>query len=176
MYPDRGRYNCAVPKVYIVMGVAGSGKTTVGSLLASRFACAFSDADQFHSTENKQKMGSGIPLTDEDRVPWLAAMQTAIAGWLERGEAHVLACSALKDSYRKILQVDDQAVVFVYLDAPRELIESRLSARQHHYMKVGMIESQFTALEAPDKEHAIVVDASNAPEAIVEQVIRSVHI
>jgi gluconokinase len=101
-------------------------------------------------------------------------MQMAIAEWLERGETHVLACSALKDSYRNILRVDDNAVVFVYLDAPRELIEARLAARQHHYMKLDMVESQFATLEAPDDGQAIVVDARKNPEAIVEEVIRSV--
>ncbi len=155
------------------MGVAGSGKTTVGRLLAAKIGCEFSDADQFHSGENIAKMSAGTPLTDQDRMPWLDAMAAAVTSWLAEDRSHVLACSALKAGYRQLLAVEDQRVSFVYLKADKDLISARLASRQHHYMKGNMVESQFDTLEEPLASEAIVVNAGSEPTDIVEHIIRS---
>jgi len=151
------------------MGVAGSGKTTVGHLLASKIGCA----DEFHSVENIRKMSAGTPLTDEDRRPWLDSMRFAVTKWLADDRLHVLACSALKSRYRQMLGADGGLVTFVYLKASKDLIAARLASRQHHYMKASMVESQFDTLEEPLESEAIVVDADCEATAIVELIIRS---
>lgn len=153
--------------IVIVMGVSGSGKTTIGQLLAKELNWDFSDADSFHSKANIEKMSHGIPLTDADRVPWLQAMQEAIDRWLQEEKNVVLACSGLKASYRQVLLRDPERVQVVYLKGTFELFAQRLEKRQHHYMKKNMLQSQFDTLEEPKPEEAIVVDASQTPEAIV---------
>jgi gluconokinase len=153
----------------LVMGVTGSGKTTIGAMLAAELGWPFFDADDFHSPANVRKMSSGIPLTDEDRRPWLGQLRTLIAEQRSRGENGVLACSALKRSYRDILSSED-GVLVVYLRADPNLIEKRLAARKDHFMSRSLIESQFRALEAP--ESAITVPADWRPGKIVD-VIRS---
>jgi len=160
-----------MPKVVVVMGVAGSGKTTIGSQLAKKTGAKFVDADSFHSQANKSKMAAGIALTDEDRAPWLGSMQQAIAGWLSDGQAHILACSALKNSYREQLGTGDQDVAFVYLKVNEPTARLRLAARRDHYMKSDMVESQFSTLEEPSPQEAVVVDAAEPPDQIVSQVI-----
>lgn len=127
----------------------------------------FADADAFHSAENKAKMAEGTPLTDADRLPWLFAMRDAIIAWLREEDAHVLACSALKERYREILQVGDE-VAFVYLRASADVVRQRLASRTDHYMKANMVESQFAALEEPGAAEAIVADASLPPRDIIE--------
>lgn len=153
--------------VIVLMGVSGSGKTTVGHLLAERVGATFYDADDFHPRANVEKMRSGIPLTDEDRRPWLEELRSLIVSCLERGERAVLACSALKEEYRECLQVDAQ-VEFVYLKGDYSLIEERLKSRQGHFMKQGLLESQFEALEEPRRALYVEVDAP--PEEIVETI------
>jgi gluconokinase len=133
----------------IVMGVAGSGKTTVGELLAQRLGWNFYDADAFHPAENIAKMANGTPLNDADRAPWLAALHALISTSLKENRPAVLACSALKESYRKELLRGNEGVQFVYLKGSYDLIWSRISSRKDHYMKPQMLLSQFEALEEP---------------------------
>lgn len=160
--------------IVIVMGVSGSGKSTVGMMLASALNWDFSDADSFHSPANVEKMSKGIPLTDADRIPWLLAMQEAIAQWLREERNMVLACSALKSSYREMLYFDPERIRLVYLKGSFELIQKRLAIRQHHFMNKDLLQSQFDTLEEP--ESAIYVDASQPPKAIVQQIITSLRI
>ncbi len=149
------------------MGVTGAGKTTVGRALALELHWRFADADDYHSAANVAKMRAGIPLTDEDRAPWLDALRTAIMDWLAARENAVLACSALKSAYRKILLVSPN-VKLVYLRAGRELVAARLGERKNHYMNPQLIDSQLATLEAPDD--AITVDAGLSTEAIVADI------
>lgn len=153
--------------IIIIMGVAGSGKTTVGKLLAERLGYGFRDADDFHSQANRQKMSSGIPLGDDDRHPWISGMRKAIEGWLAENENMVLACSALKDSYRQMLKGQCQAVKIVYLKGDISLIQQRLAVRENHFMNRGLLPSQFADLEPPLPSEAIVMDVALSPEEIV---------
>jgi len=150
------------------MGVAGSGKTTVGQLLAARLGWPFADGDDYHPDANVLKMRNGIPLTDEDRQPWLDRLRALITSWIASGKSGILACSALKGKYRDSLEGND-AVRFVYLKADLELLRQRLQQRTGHYMKSDMLESQLAALEEPAE--ALTVDASRAPEEIVGTIV-----
>ena len=154
--------------IVIVMGVSGSGKTTVGELLADRMGCGFSDADDFHPAANVEKMRAGIPLTDDDRWPWLQALRQAIEGWQAAGESRVIACSALKDAYREVLSPDDD-VVFVFLKGSAETIAARLKGRKGHYMNPNLLASQFATLEEPDS--AVAVDITPPPPAVVDEIM-----
>jgi gluconokinase len=149
----------------IVMGVSGCGKSTIGRLLAERLDCPFYDGDDFHPAANIAKMSQGIPLNDEDRAGWLAALADLIRSSLQKGESGVLACSALKQRYRDQLRVDDKQVKFVYLKGSYELIKARMLARPGHYMKPGMLDSQFATLEEP--VDAVAVSIENSPQEIV---------
>ncbi len=148
----------------LLMGVTGSGKTTIGKLLAAELAWPFYDADDFHSAHNVRKMASGVPLSDEDRRPWLQKLHELVASHNQRGDNGVLACSALKRGYRSILCLDAD-VTLVYLKANRDLIRSRLDSRGGHYMPPSLIESQFADLEEPDQ--CIIVDAAGTREQTV---------
>jgi carbohydrate kinase (thermoresistant glucokinase family) len=148
---------------YIVMGVSGSGKSTIGKLWAEACDLPFLDADDFHPIANVKKMSSGIPLTDEDRWPWLEILADEIRS-RERG--CVLACSALKVSYRKLLEQEND-IVFIYLDVSKEELRRRLEARSDHFMPAALLDSQFEALEVP--RDAVVVNASEPPEVIINQ-------
>jgi gluconokinase len=150
--------------IIVLMGVTGAGKTTIGRLLAEELSCSFYDADDFHSRSNIEKMRRGEPLTDEDRVAWLESLEQLIRGKLASGSDIVLACSALKASYRSRLLIDPQ-VRLAYLKASRSMIQNRLSGRHGHYMNPSLIESQFAILEEP--EQALIVDAGASPEDIV---------
>src|ERR1700676_3800203 len=151
------------------MGVTGSGKTTVGQLLAARLGYLFADADDFHSAANKEKMHKGIPLTDADRLPWLAAMHEQIAKWVALKQSAVLACSALKQSYRQLLW-DGPEVKFVYLKGSYVLIAERLRARKGHFADEQILGGQFADLEEPTD--AVVIDISVTPEEIVGEICR----
>jgi gluconokinase len=151
--------------VLILMGVTGAGKTTVGDLLARKIGWRFYDADDLHPTANKEKMRHGIPLTDEDRLPWLNAVRALIEQCLSEGTNAVIACSALRQSYRDILQVDPAKVKFVYLKGSRALIEHRLAQRTGHFMNKDLLQSQFDTLEEP--ADAITVDVSGDPDSVV---------
>jgi gluconokinase len=136
--------------VIILMGVSGVGKTAVGKRLAEALGWRFLEGDDFHPLANVAKMAAGIPLTDEDRAPWLERLRELIAEALARGEDAVLACSALKRSYRQLLTVDPSRVRWVYLWAPREVIASRLARRTGHFMPLALLGSQLEALEVPE--------------------------
>jgi gluconokinase len=155
--------------IVVVMGTTGSGKTTVGSLLAKRLGCEFVDADDFHPAANVEKMKHGIPLTDADREPWLKALHDKIVEWIAEGRNVVLACSALKQSYRDDLRASSD-VKFVYLKGSYELFSQRVRARKGHFAKADLLSSQFATLEEP--MDAITVDAALLPEQIVAEVRR----
>lgn len=153
----------------IVMGVAGSGKTTVGQALAQRLGWDFYDADGFHPIENISKMASGIPLDDSDRAPWLASLHALIAASLKEERPAVLACSALRESYRQRLLEGNNDVLVVYLKGNYDLIWSRLSARRDHYMKPQMLRSQFDVLEEPTD--VLTMDITMSMEEIVGAIV-----
>ena len=159
--------------IVVVMGVSGSGKTTVASLLAERLGCAFMDGDDFHPRENVEKMRSGLPLNDGDRLPWLEAIARRIDDWRERGESGVITCSALKRAYRGIIVGQRPDTNLVYLRGLRELIHGRLMARTAHFMPAGLLDSQFATLEEPaEDERAILVDIEASPSLIVDEIVR----
>ncbi len=147
------------------MGVSGAGKTTIAKLLADSLHWEFQDADNFHTPENIEKMSQGIPLKDSDRIPWLEEIGKAIAQWLRENKNVVLACSALKASYRQYLVLDNN-VKIVYLRGSYDTIQKRLQQRQNHFMMEKLLKSQFDTLEEPD--NAICVDISQPPEVIVK--------
>lgn len=154
--------------IVMMMGVTGCGKTTIGTLLAERLSCGFSDADGFHPAVNVEKMRAGIPLQDEDRWPWLAALRTAIDGWQAKKIDHVVACSALKQVYRDVLSPEGD-VIFVFLKGSAATIGPRLNARKGHYMNPALLDSQFATLEEP--VDALAVDISGTPEEIVANIL-----
>ncbi|WP_291638692.1 gluconokinase [Bosea sp. (in: a-proteobacteria)] len=165
------------PAVIVVMGVASSGKTSLGERLAERLGWPFRDADSFHPPENVAKMSSGTPLTDEDRKPWLAA----IAAWIDdlrtNGGNGIVTCSALKRAYREVIVGDRPDVTLVYLRGSRELIGQRMAARQHHFMPPALLDSQFATLEEPGAdEKPLVVQVEASKEAIVAQVVRELRL
>jgi len=155
--------------IVIVMGTTGSGKTTIGILLAKRLGCEFVDADDFHPPANVEKMKHGIPLTDADREPWLGALHDKIVEWTAEKRNVVLACSALRQSYRDELRASSD-VKFVYLKGSCELFSQRVLARKGHFAKQDLLASQFATLEEPTD--AITVDAAKSPEQIVSEVRR----
>jgi gluconokinase len=155
--------------IVVLMGVSGSGKTTVGRLLAAQLGWTFIDADDFHPPANIEKMRNGIPLNDDDRRPWLDALRQRIDTACVKGENVVLACSALKHAYQDYLERDEPTCVhYVYLEGSEELIRQRLSARKGHFMNPNLLRSQFETLEPPT--HAIRVDVTPAPEVIVGEI------
>lgn len=154
-----------VSRCVIVMGVSGSGKTTIGSMLAQELGWQFYDADDFHPPANREKMAQGVPLSDEDRAEWLASLRKLIQKNLEEGVSCVLACSALKQRYRETLAVNEK-VRFAYLRGSYDQIETRMKRRKDHYMPVQLLQSQFEALEEP--REAVIVDISNSPEDIIK--------
>jgi len=155
--------------IVIIMGTTGSGKTTIGTLLAKREGWEFVDADDFHPLANVEKMKHGIPLTDADREPWLKALHDKIVEWNTAARNVVLACSALKKSYRDELRASPD-VKFVYLKGSYELFSQRVLARKGHFAKQDLLASQFATLEEP--ADAITVDAATSPEQIVTEVRR----
>lgn len=150
--------------IILIMGVTAAGKTTIGRALAEILHWRFADADDYHSAPNVAKMRAGIPLTDEDRAPWLQSLRSAILGWIASSENVVLACSALKASYRDRLVVSSE-VRLVYLRITEELAAARLAARRGHYMNAALLRSQFETLEEP--HDALTVDAAQPTEQIV---------
>ena len=161
------------PHIIVLMGPAGSGKTTVGVELAKSLGWRFLDADDFHSPSNIEKMRKGIGLTDEDREPWLRAMREALTTAVTNGTKVVLACSALKERYRRALIPDGNPpgiVRFVYLHAPERVLRERLAHRTGHYAGPELLQSQLETLEEP--RDALWVDASRSPEEIVTQIRR----
>jgi len=152
------------------MGVAGSGKTTIGRRLATELVWPYFEADDFHSAANKDKMARGIPLDDYDRAPWLAAIRAQLDDCLATGRSAVFTCSALKDKYRQALMSGTGAVTLVYLAGDLATIQARVDQRQGHYMKAGMVQSQFTALEIP--ANALTLDTRLTPAELVAEIRR----
>ena len=151
-------------KIIIIMGVAGCGKSTIGAMLAHELGWDFYDADDFHSESNRIKMAQNIPLTDEDRAGWLDSLRSLIGQNIQNEKSIVLACSALKKSYRDILMINDQ-VKFVYLRGTYEQIEARLLQRSGHFMSAKMLASQFDILEEP--QDALTIDITHTPQEII---------
>ena len=160
--------------VIVVMGVSGSGKTTVGQLLADALGAEFAEGDAYHPPANIEKMRRGIPLEDADRWPWLQTLAAQIERWLAAGTTAVLACSALKQRYRDVLANGRPGVRFVHLHGDKALIRSRLDRRRGHYMPATLLDSQFGALEPPG--NAITVDVAGTPEAIAAAIVRELDI
>jgi gluconokinase len=157
-----------IEMIIILMGVSGCGKTTIGKQLAQELSWPFYDGDDFHPRANVEKMRSGIPLTDEDREPWLASLQNLIIEKLRAKQPAILACSALKQKYRDRLQVDRKNVRLVFLQGDFATIAERLAARTNHYMNPNLLASQFAALEEP--HDALVVNVAQTPEAILAHI------
>lgn len=157
--------------ILVLMGVSGSGKSTVGTLLAERLHCVFADADDYHPAANKAKMAAGHALNDDDRQPWLERLNEVMRGWHEAGSNGVLACSALKDKYRVTLRqgMPEGTVQFVLLDLPKEEIAERLAARNHEFMNPRLLDSQFATLERP--ADAIIVKNDRPVEQVVDEIL-----
>jgi carbohydrate kinase (thermoresistant glucokinase family) len=158
--------------VLVMMGVSGSGKTTIAMKLADRLGWQVLEGDKLHPPENIAKMKAGTPLDDDDRWPWLRAIAGAIDDWRAKGVSGVVACSALKAAYRDILIGPRTDVRLVYLQGSHELIATRMAARHGHFMPTGLLDSQFATLEEPgEAERPIVVSIAPAPDAIVDAII-----
>ncbi|MCW5750465.1 MAG: gluconokinase [Alphaproteobacteria bacterium] len=155
--------------IVVVMGVSGAGKTTIGQALAATLEAEFAEGDIYHPAANIEKMRRGEALDDTDRAPWLAALAGEIGRWQAEGRAVVLACSALRESYRRTLGIDHDRVRLVYLRGAEELIRARIARRQHGYMPASLLASQFAALEEP--REAITVDITASPVVIVQRIV-----
>jgi gluconokinase len=163
--------------VVVVMGVSGSGKTTVGAMLAGRLGWTYAEADDFHPQSNVDKMAAGEPLTDEDRRPWLAAIGEWIDERLASGEPGVVSCSALKRAYRDQLRAGRSEVRVVYLEGSRELIGRRMVARHGHFMQASMLDSQFAALEPPTPDEGVIaVSVDATPPQIVNAIVHKLDL
>ncbi len=170
---DAGR---PAAQVLVVMGVSGSGKSTVAALVAERLGWIFVDGDSFHTPEHVAKMHAGLALDDEDRAPWLAAISVWIRHRLERGESGVIVCSALRRAYRDVLTGGSRRVRIVYLDGSRDLIAGRLAGRHGHFMAPALLDSQFAVLEPPTAdEHPVVVGIADRPDVIADVIVARVH-
>jgi gluconokinase len=169
-----GRTDCGDLVIVVIMGVSGSGKTTIGRLLAERMDWIFADADDFFSAEAKEKMAGGHPLTDEDRAPWLQTLNGLLRRWDAEGKNGVLACSALKAKYHETLEagIPLTHIQFIFLDGPKDLIAKRLATRTHEYMNPMLLDSQLATLERPTDAFRIVND--RPPEEIVNHLLENV--
>ncbi|MEN9870321.1 MAG: hypothetical protein RLZZ171_1309 [Cyanobacteriota bacterium] len=157
---------------YVIMGVSGTGKSTIGKLLSDRTGWDFYDADDFHSPVNLDKLNRGIALTDSDRLPWLNELQQLIAQVLNSKKQGILACSALKAQYRQILQGGSSEVVFIYLKGDYDCIQNRVQQRTGHFMNPSLLRSQFDTLEEP--QNALTIDVALNPGAMVEEILKKI--
>jgi gluconokinase len=165
-----------MPMIVVVMGVSGSGKTTVSALLAAALGCQFQEGDELHPPENIEKMRTGAPLTHADRMPWLHRIAKEIDSWRSRGESGVLSCSVLKRSYREVIIGDRPDVALVYLAGSYELIRRRMATRHEHFMPVALLDSQFASLQEPTPdEYPITVDVGARPADIAEEIVRQLE-
>ena len=157
--------------IVVLMGVTGSGKTTIGTLLAQRTGAIFADADDYHPLANRRKLTAGQPLTDEDREPWLEELNRLLLGWFQAGKSGVLACSALKASYRVTLSSGMPAgkVTFIVLDASKQMIADRLAHRKHSYMNPALLDSQIATLEMP--KGALCIENDRTPDEVVNEIV-----
>ncbi|AOL02977.1 gluconate kinase [Burkholderia contaminans FFH2055] len=162
--------------ILIAMGVSGAGKSLIGEMLAERLSCSYTDGDAFHSAANKEKMHNGIPLTDDDRWPWLRTIRAAIEEKQRAGETAVFTCSSLKRSYRDVLRGTDTDVRFVYLKGSFEMLHERLKSRTGHFFDPSLLKSQLDTLEEPGPDEAIEVSIELTPEQIVDQVMLKIGI
>ena len=160
-------------QVIILMGVSGCGKTMVGNALSAKVGWPFYDGDDFHSPANIDKMANGIPLTDDDRRPWLVNIRALMTETLQAGPSIIIACSALKESYRRQLRQNDTRVQFVLLRGSYDLIWRRMQAREGHYMKEAMLQSQFDALEEP--VDAIIADIDTDIDTIIGNIVAKLN-
>ena len=161
-----------LPIVLVLMGVSGSGKTTVARIIAERLRWPFEEGDALHPPANVAKMAAGHPLTDEDRAPWLAKVADWVDARLDAGESGVITCSALKRKYRELIDRRGERVEFVYLHGSRELIATRLATRQGHFMPSSLLDSQFAALEEPAADEPVIrVEIGAAPESVAADVL-----
>ena len=167
----------ATPCALVVMGVSGSGKSTIAERLAARLGWRFEDGDKYHPPANVAKMSAGHPLTDEDRWPWLQAIADEIDRVCKTGQRAVIACSALKRTYREILVHGRNDVRIVFLNGTQDLIAERLAARKGHFMPPGLLTSQFRTLEPPQlNERPITVSIDASVEAIVDDIVRQLKL
>lgn len=165
-------HTIAEPVIALLMGVSGSGKTTVAVLLSAALGCQFQEGDDLHPAANVAKMQSGTPLTDADRLPWLKKIAEEIDGWRARGESGVLTCSALKRCYRDIIVGGRSDVTLVYLKGSHDLIHRRMAARHEHFMPLALLDSQFATLEEPTPdEYPLTVDVGGRPAEIVAEIV-----
>jgi gluconokinase len=167
----------APSRVLVIMGVSGSGKTTVGALLAGRLGWHFAEADDFHPAANIAKMRNAIPLEDADRLPWLHAIAAQIDRWRAEGTNGVVTSSALKRRYRDIIIGDRPEVRLVYLKGDHDVIAHRIAARHGHFMPASLLDSQFATLEEPGpEERPIVVSIGNPPSVLVDEIIAALNL
>jgi gluconokinase len=170
---ETGENPCAL----VVMGVSGSGKSTIADKLAERLGWAYEDGDRFHPASNVAKMSAGQPLTDEDRWPWLQAIADEIDRVCKTGQHAVIACSALKRAYRDILVHGRNDVRIIYLKGTQELIASRLASRKGHFMPPGLLTSQFKTLEPPEtSENPVTVSIDASVETVVDDIVRQLRL
>lgn len=166
-----------MPVIAVVMGVSGSGKTTVAALVSAALGCQFLEGDDLHPAENVEKMHSGAPLTDGDRMPWLHKIMEEIDDWRVKGESGVLTCSALKRFYRDIIIGDRREVALVYLKGSYDLIRRRMAERHDHFMPLALLDSQFAILQEPTPdEHAIIVDVDGRPAEIAAEIVHRLEV
>lgn len=161
------------PRIWLLMGVSGCGKTAVGKILAERLKAAFVDADDLHPPENKAKMAARVPLTDGDRRPWLEKLRREVIDATPSGHTTVLACSALKRAYRDVLTSGLPDVRLVFLQGPLDLISSRLAARRGHFMPPDLLRSQFATLEEPSALEGMTVSIEGSVEEVAARVMRA---
>ena len=158
--------------LYVVMGITGSGKSTVGAMLARTLGVDFVEGDDYHSRENVERMAAGIPLTDLDRADWLRALADRIRFAGDSNTGLVLTCSALKRSYRDILRSAASGLQFIFLEGSRSLIAERLAARRGHFMPPALLDSQLATLEEPSPdEHVLTFDIGESPQKIVDDIV-----
>jgi gluconokinase len=161
--------------IVVLMGVTASGKTTIGTKLAALEHWEYAEGDDYHSAANKAKMHAGIPLTDADRAPWLASLHEVLLGWYRSGTSGVLACSALRQTYRDALSegIPTAALRFVLLEVPKDVLEQRMAARKGHYMSPALLDSQIATLEMP--KDAIRVAGDKPPDTVVQEIMTAIR-